>query len=231
MNVVIVEDEGITALFLKEVVEDKFHNVVGVFDESATVLQYFNNDKKVDLILMDIKIKGTLGGVELANKLHIKYPDLSIVFITSFKDSETIKSAKVVSPIGYLIKPVIDKEIEAMLMVVESSISNRKKDDVYDPNIVRCGKYVYNKSEKLLLLNSQIVYLSNNERECIDLLIKKRDSYVTYEEIINNIWNGENNREVSLRELMYRLRKKLPDLNLNNTPKIGYNLICSNNNN
>jgi len=219
MKIAIVEDEGITALFLKETVEDFGHSVIGMFDESNTLLDCLNSDDDIDLVLMDIKINGKLDGLQLAKKLCIEYPSISIVFITSFKDSDTIKDAKDASPLGYLIKPVMESDVEAVLMVVESFNKNHNFED---SNLVNVGKYVYDKTNKTLLLNGEMIQLSQKETICIDILAKNKNSYVSHEQLIINIWDGENNREVSLRELMYRLRKKLPYLNLKNVPKMGY---------
>ena len=127
MNIAIVEDEGITALFLKESIEEFGHCAVGMYDNSTPFLEFLQQNSEIDLDFMDIQINGKLDGIQLAYEISLKYPNISIVFITSFKDSDTIKSAKIVSPLGYLIKPVVESDLEAILMVVESF---RKKHQV-----------------------------------------------------------------------------------------------------
>ena len=219
MNIVIVEDEGITALFLQETVEGLGHDVLGVFSEAESLIETLKTQSDVDLILMDIKIKGKIDGIELAYSISLEYPEISIAFITSFKDTKTIKSAKDALPIGYLIKPVLESDIEALLMVAESCQKSHK---INNTSIINIGKYIYNKLDKSIYLNNKIIELSQKETICIDILAKNKNSNVTFEKLITNIWGKENNREVSLRELVYRLRKKLPDIDIKNISKRGY---------
>ena len=224
MNIAIVEDEAITALFLKDTVEEHDHNVLCMYDNSIDMLGFLSKNKSIDLISMDIQINGKLDGIDLAYEISTKYPNISIVFITSFKDNETIKKAEIVTPLGYIIKPVVESDLNAILMVVESFKRNRQ---IVNNNIVEIGVYVYDKENKTVLENNEIIYLSNNETIFLDYLIENKNSYISHEQLIMKIWNGESNREVSLRELIYRLRKKMPELNIKNVPKVGYILAAS----
>lgn len=224
MNIAIVEDEAITALFLKDTFEELGHNVLCMYDNATCILEFLSKNKNIDLIFMDIQINGKLDGIDLAYEISIKYPNISIVFITSFKDNETIKRAEIVSPLGYIIKPIVDSDLNAILMVVESFKRNRQ---IVNNKIVEIGAYVYDKEKKIVLENNEIIYLSNNETIFLDYLIQNKNSYISHEQIIMKIWNGESNREVSLRELIYRLRKKMPELSIKNIPKVGYILAAS----
>lgn len=139
MNVVLVEDEGITAMFLEETIESLGSKVVGIFAEGESLLVFLEHNS-IDLIFMDIQINGALDGIQVATRVHQKYPAISFVFLTSFKDTDTIASAKIVKPLGYLIKPIIEADLEAMLMVVESVREIRKS--IPDSSIC-LGEYNY----------------------------------------------------------------------------------------
>jgi two-component SAPR family response regulator len=220
MNVVVVEDEGITAFFLKNVISDTQHKVVGVFDNGNSVLSFLK-DNSVDLIFMDINIKGALDGIQTAQKAYIKYPNISFVFLTSYKDSDTISEAQIVKPLGYLVKPVTQSDIEAVLMVVEgrrNTINNSNSDEII------CQNFRYNLKAKVLYQNEKVINLSSNEQACLDMLVNNKNHYISTKKLINNIWKDDKNRENSLRELIYRIRKKLSCITLCNTPNIGYML-------
>jgi len=220
MNIVIVEDEGITAFFLKDAINETEHKVVGVFDNGNSTLSFLK-DNSVDLIFMDINISGALDGIQTAQKAHIKYPDISFVFLTSYKDSNTIAEAQIIKPLGYLVKPVTQSDIEAILMVVEgrrNTINNSNSDEII------CQNFRYNLKTKILHQNGEIVNLSSNEQTCLDMLIHNRNNYISANQLINKIWKDDKNRESSLRELIYRLRKKLSCITLSSTPNIGYML-------
>ena len=223
MNVVIIEDEGLSALFLQEIIKDLNHNVVGVFDNSNTLFPFLTNHQ-VDLILMDINIKGPLDGIQTANIAHSQYPDILFVYLTSYKDSETIKSAQEVKPLGYLIKPVLESDLEAIMMVVDGY---KKCCGSVTPTEIRLEEYSYDIKSKVLYRDDEAISLSKNEKVCIDTFVSNIDAYISSEQLIAIIWGDEENRVVSLRELVYRLRKKLPNLPLKSTPNVGYILSSS----
>lgn len=220
MNVVIVEDEGVTALFIKEVLRDLKHNVAAVFDNADELFSFLKSNQ-VDLIFMDINIKGSYDGIQTATIAHARYPNISFVYLTSYKDSETIKSAQAVNPLGYLIKPIVESDLEAILMVV----GGYKKSSLrVEPTQIRFGDYSYNLKTKTLSVNNTVITLSKNELLCIDILAHNRNSYISSEQLIARIWGDEENRFDSLRELIYRLRKKVPNLPLHSSSNIGYTL-------
>lgn len=223
MNVVIIEDEGVTALFLREIIKDLNHTVVGVFDNSDALFSFLKSNP-VDLIFMDINIKGALDGIQTANLAHNKYPNISFVYLTSYKDSQTIKSAQAVKPLGYLIKPVLESDLEAIMMVVDGYKNSSIK---IEPTQIVFGEYNYNSKTKILYKENQTIILSKNEILCIDALVHNRNTYISSEQLITIIWEHEQNRLDSLRELIYRLRKKLPNLPLHSSSNIGYLLSTS----
>ncbi|MFA6192395.1 MAG: response regulator [Sulfurimonas sp.] len=223
MNIVIIEDEGLTALFLQEIIKDLHHTVVGVFDNGQELLSFLKSNQ-VDLIFMDININGSLDGIQTANLTHSKYPNISFVYLTSYKDSETIKNAQAVKPLGYLIKPVVGSDLEAILMVVDGYKKSCIKDETTE---VLFEQFSYNTKTKTLYVDTKMIALSKNELLCIDTLVRNRNTYISSEQLIATIWNNEENRIDSLRELIYRLRKKLPNLPLHSGSNIGYCLNTS----
>ena len=169
MNIVIMEDEGIIALFFKEVIEDLNHKVVAVFDNSTALLDFLKSNQ-VDLIFMDINIRGQLDGIETANIVHDQYQNISIVFLTSYKDSDTIKNAQSVQPLGYLIKPVMESDLEAVLMVVQGYKLQRV---ATNNAVIHFLDYSYNLNTKTLFKEGVPLLLSYNEKVCLDMLIAK----------------------------------------------------------
>ena len=222
MNIMIVEDEGVTAFYLKETLSSLGCHVQGTFDNAKTALEFLQNTS-VEVIFMDINIKGNMDGIQLAQVIYTTYPHVKFIFITSYKDSQTILEAQNVKPLGYLIKPLGDSDLEAILMVI------RGQNGMNSPNKhngkLQLKDFHYNLKEKILYDKEGIVILSTKEQLCLDLLIKNRNSYVTIEQLIIANWDDTNNKENSLRELIYRLRKKLPSLSINTIPNLGYSLI------
>lgn len=81
-RIVIVEDERLIAEDLKEILENAGHQVVGIFSSGEDVLQNIN-DINPDLILMDIRLKGSLDGIQTAITIHNTIKPIPIVFLTA----------------------------------------------------------------------------------------------------------------------------------------------------
>ncbi|ADZ08578.1 signal transduction histidine kinase [Methanobacterium lacus] len=114
-NLLIVEDEGVTALEIQNKVEEWGYSVVGVLssgEEAITVAL----DKRPDLILMDVVLKEKVNGIEAANIIKNSY-DVPIIYLTAYDDEKTIEEAKITFPQAYLLKPFNDQELKLTIEI------------------------------------------------------------------------------------------------------------------
>jgi PAS domain S-box-containing protein len=114
-KIAIVEDEYIVALDIRNFLERTGYAVAGVFSSGDELLEKFEAIRP-DLILMDIKIRGSLDGVETARLVHQKY-HAPVVLLTAFADDETIARAKITQPFGYIIKPFEERELKTAIEI------------------------------------------------------------------------------------------------------------------
>lgn len=220
MNIVILEDEAIMAMFLKDTLEKRGHDVKAMFSNANRIFEFIKKEK-IDLIFVDIMIKGEIDGIKVAKKLREEDNNIKIVFITSYKDTQTIQEAKESKPNGYLIKPITQEHLDAILMVCESTIEEKPK----EKNKLYIADYIFDKKTKILRNNKKIISLSDKEIICFEILLKNYDTYVSRETLINATWEEINDEtKKSLRELISRLRRKLNKLKINNMTNIGYTL-------
>jgi DNA-binding NarL/FixJ family response regulator len=112
-KVLIVEDEGIVSLDLK--------NTLSTFGDIESEIAFTAEDaikmienEKPDLVLMDIGLKGKINGIQAA-KTVINDHKIPLVFLTGFADSHTEKKAKSVSPDGYMTKPVDEDKLRELI--------------------------------------------------------------------------------------------------------------------
>ncbi|MFQ6110218.1 MAG: response regulator, partial [Candidatus Aminicenantales bacterium] len=108
-KVLIVEDERIAAEDIKRTLEHMGYSVIGIVSSSGDALRETERNKP-DLILMDIKLKGEMDGVELSRCIRERF-DIPIVYVTAIADKLTLQRAKVTEPFGYVHKPVDEKEL------------------------------------------------------------------------------------------------------------------------
>lgn len=81
-RIIIAEDERLVAEDLKEVLENAGHVVAGIFSSGEDVLQNFNAADP-DLILMDIRLKGSLDGIQTAIAIHNSMKGIPIIFVSA----------------------------------------------------------------------------------------------------------------------------------------------------
>jgi PAS domain S-box-containing protein len=114
-RVAIVEDEYIVALDIKSFLERSGYVVAGMFSSGEDLLGEFEA-RRPDLVLMDIKIRGRLDGVETASVIHERF-HTPVVLLTAFADDETIARAKITQPFGYIIKPFEERELKTAIEI------------------------------------------------------------------------------------------------------------------
>ena len=116
IRIFVVEDDPIYILDLERILEECGHAFVGQADNAEDALNKLAREA-VDLVLMDINIKGNVNGVELAQS--VVEMGLPVIFLTAFEDEQTYQAAREASNHGYLVKPVNKFTLQA---VVESAI-------------------------------------------------------------------------------------------------------------
>jgi len=108
VRILLVEDEAITAMDLQRKLEFWGYDVVGVAYSGETAVELAEKHHP-DLILMDIILRGSLTGVDVAKE--IQGLEIPVVFISAHSEDSTMEKAREVEPYGYLIKPFDEKEL------------------------------------------------------------------------------------------------------------------------
>ena len=214
MNILIVEDEFLTSKFIQETLYSLGFLSVFITD-NAIDANIMLQEKNIDLIFMDINIKGPKDGLYLAIEISKKY-NTKIVFITSYQDTNTIQEASLSTPLGYLIKPIIKADIESIMMISKNFFNYYQESTFINIDI-----YKYDKINNLLYEDEKLITLSKLENKAIEIFIKYLNLPISNEILISYLWQEEKNNS-SLRELISRLRKKVPNLKIKNYSNIGY---------
>ncbi|UYZ62147.1 LytR/AlgR family response regulator transcription factor [Hymenobacter weizhouensis] len=127
-KILIVEDESTIARHLSRVLELLGHRVTGIAGRVSEALESLHQERP-DLVLLDIKLRGELDGIDLATRLRSEY-HLPFVFVTSQADARTVERAKLTRPHGYLIKPFDENDI---FVAVELALSVADDASLADP--------------------------------------------------------------------------------------------------
>jgi CheY-like chemotaxis protein len=114
-RILIVEDEQLVARHLKLALEDDGYEVAGVADSAAQALAVAETERP-DLVLMDIRIRGDMDGIDTASMLRAEL-GLPIVFLTANADDPTLQRALQVGPGGFLTKPFNSERVHHAIQV------------------------------------------------------------------------------------------------------------------
>ena len=228
-EILIVEDETITQRYLKNILEQYDMNNIDCVDNAKDALVQLKA-KTYEMILMDINIKGSVDGIQLAREILNKYT-LPIVFITAHNDTETFQEVLDLSPYGFISKPFSAKDVEVAVQLAYKRFlvyqtDNNKEVQIKESfsDVVISESYLYSFKEHKLYHKEQFIKLNLKQNKLLEILSKNLNSIVTYDIIISEIWADEMISDSALRTLVYTIRKNLPDLPIISHSKLGYSL-------
>lgn len=125
-EILIVEDDILTANIIRKYLTANGYDVTAIAPNATQT--FFELEKvKPDLILMDIVLRNSIDGIEIAKLVKEKY-DIPIIYLTSDSSESTIARAKITEPFGYLVKPVDRKIlITNVELTIQKQLSHNNK--------------------------------------------------------------------------------------------------------
>ncbi|HEX7833211.1 MAG TPA: response regulator [Thermoanaerobaculia bacterium] len=124
-RVLVVEDETIVAMDIADGLRRLGYEVTGIAGTGEAALEAARRIRP-DLVLMDIKLKGLMDGVETATLLREQY-GTPVVFLTSYGDAATIERTRAIAPYGYLLKPFDERDLHRTIALAFTRIADEKK--------------------------------------------------------------------------------------------------------
>ncbi len=115
VKILIVEDELIIAHGIKRTLISIGYNVDGIAETSDEAINFIDKSA-VDLVLMDIHIKGDRDGIDTAIIIKEKY-FTPVIFLTALSDNHTLGRAKIAAPYGYIVKPFKEADLKANIEI------------------------------------------------------------------------------------------------------------------
>ena len=122
MRVLIVDDESLIRMDLRDIIESCGHEVVAEGTNGVEAIQLCKQHKP-DIILMDVKMP-ELDGIEAARQIGFHH-EAPVVLLTSYSQQDLIDKARDSGVYGYLIKPVRE---EQLVPTLEMALGRYKSD-------------------------------------------------------------------------------------------------------
>lgn len=112
-QIFIVEDEKIVAEDLKRMLERMGYEIVGSAGNGETALKEIEATKP-HLVLMDIRIQGSLDGIDVAEHVFAQF-NIPVIYLTAYADDVTVDRAKSTLASGYIMKPFEEKGLKTTI--------------------------------------------------------------------------------------------------------------------
>ncbi len=221
INILIVEDDFISAEYLSSILKNEGYNVIDVVDTGAKAIQSAC-EYNPDIILMDIMLKDNISGCDAAIEIHQKHIESKIIFITAYSDDEMIEYADQSEAYAYLLKPYREKEILATIKLALSHKNHMLNVSSLPHEVIKLSdSYTYNTKLNRLYKNDKEILLSKKAIKFLEILVRHKDTTVSNEQICHHIW-GQNKNENTLRSLLHRMRSTIDANLIRNVNGFGY---------
>lgn len=213
MKVFILENEKDLAKSMKEFLTAKGYEVTHMLDAENAFDSIYAN--RYDLLLLDANDSA----FELLLALKDTEINLPAIFMSSLKSIDNLTKAYVAGACDYIRKPFALTELQ---LRVEQAIKTHcfsSTKSIIDLSF----DYKYNITKMQLSLDEELVLLSKTETKVLELLVKNRNSVVTYEMFWDEVW-GDWIDPANIRVQVGSLRKKLLNPFIQNVQGRGYRI-------
>lgn len=167
-RILIVEDEGLTAMELQRKLKSMGYDVpTFAFSGREAIIKA--EELKPDLILMDIILKGQIDGITAAEEIS-KHQDIPIIYLTAHGDDNTRKRAGNTVSYAYLLKPFDEEELQKNIdqaLYQHHLDKTMEKDPFLDKKIKKTGGAVIitDKDGIVQFMNYNASYITGWDKE------------------------------------------------------------------
>lgn len=216
IKILYVEDDEIARENGVEYLEN-FFEIIYESSDAINALKLYEKHKP-DIIITDIQMP-KLNGLEFVKRIRQKDKKTQVIIITAFCDKDYLLKAVELGLVKYLVKPVREKEFEEALFLCINNLENDES------NIVKLDEFTYfDTFNKNLISNNEIVKLRAKELVFLELLIKNKNRYVSYEEIENYVWSDNVMTKDAIKTLVKNIKTKIPKDLIENLTNSGYKI-------
>jgi len=216
-NIALVEDERDLNDLIKAYLEKEGYKVTSYYDGESIINDINNN---YHLYILDIMLGGDVSGYDIIKKIREDNPNVPVIF-TSARDKELDKIIGLeLGSDDYLTKPYSPKELVLRVNnIIRRVYSSDKQKITYK-------EYIIDVDKRMALKSNEDLNLTTLEFDLLYMFLTNKQKSFSRDDILNNIWGDNyfgNDRVVD--DLIRRLRKKMPELDINTIYGYGYRLL------
>ena len=215
-RIVLVEDERDLNSLIKAYLEKAGYEVISYLNGEDAIE---NTSIDAHLWILDIMLGGDISGYDILKKIRETNEEVPVIFTSARdKDLDKIIGLELGSD-DYITKPYSPKELVLRVNnMIKRVYSKESKRIVYENYTIDLDKRSVSKGDVELALTTL-------EFDLLYMFVTNKNKSFSRDDILNIIWGNDyfgNDRVVD--DLVRRLRKKMPDININTIYGYGYRL-------
>ncbi|MDD2828493.1 MAG: response regulator transcription factor [Sulfuricurvum sp.] len=230
MNVLFVEDDPQLRERTAEMLEDCFYRLE-IAEDGVDALEkykeYYNRKGSYfDIVISDIQMP-RMDGVELTRELYALRNDQPIIILSAHTETDYLLALINLGVAQFVTKPIEYTKMLDVLYHVAHKINTASVNLPSKPSplITISDTMVWDMESSLLLNDGNSVSLTKYEIYLMKVLSAKFEQVCSSDEIVNHFYLHDLDiSSESLRGMMMRLRKKLPENALGSVYGLGYRL-------
>ena len=172
--------------------------------------------KQPDIIIADIKMP-KLNGLELIKKIREKNRDIPIVVTSAYTDQDFLLESIKLSLIEYVVKPIKEKDLDRLLEECAQQLNEK-----FETIIKLEEDCIYDFDNKKFIYKNKSIPFTQKEVEFFEILLAHRGNLVTKQDIEDKLYIYEEAPPSALKNLVFKLRKKLKINIIKTVNKLGY---------
>jgi DNA-binding response OmpR family regulator len=230
LSVLLAEDHTPTRLSLEEMLQDLFCDVQA-FSNGMDAYNCYEEritDTPFDLVITDIQMPH-MNGVTLIKQIKTYHPQQQIIVLSAHTDKEYLIELINIGISHFLAKPFEYDTFLQTLFTVTKQIAEKKGEEGQKTTVLSLGENLTWETETEQLKHHDTrIELSRNELFLMKTLAKNGERITTTQEMIEALYlAGIDTNEHGIRNLVLRLRKKLPEDIIGTVYGMGYKLLLT----
>ena len=171
-----------------------------------------------DIVITDVKMP-KLNGLELIKKIRKENQETPIIVTSAYTDKDLLLESIKLSLVDYLVKPIKEKDLIALLEMSADVLLQKVK------TVVAIDASVLDDYQnKQLIQDAQKISLTHKEVEFLEILLQHKGNLVTRQTLEDKLYVYEEAPPSALKNLVFKLRKKIGNDVVQTVGNLGYTI-------
>jgi len=173
IKILIVEDEMIIGANISLQLSNLGYEVSGIVPRGEEALIHIKHDQP-DIVLLDIRLKGKLDGIETAQLMQKDY-NIPIIYLTANTDDDHFNRAKETNPRAFISKPFKKLDLQHAIELTIDRLSNNNLEAKCSSPFVLSDSIFVRRNDKMIKILIKDIYYFEADRNYCRICSKNRE--------------------------------------------------------